>query len=259
MKKILCLFSVLTLVLISSCSSDDKNSNSENEKDETNEVLLKSTSYKSLTENRVTSITYEGNKIISKVDDTGNMWEYTYSGNLITKTAYFYDNELYYTMEYGYTNGKLTSQLQKNVALNDMDAPVNHKTVYTHNTDGTISYTLFDVANGVEVKSSSEGILTFKDGNLTKFEYFIDGVLRITNIYEYDTANSPTKNIVGLNLLIDFLNFYSVNNITKKTEKIGSSVSIDSFVYSYDSNNFPIKQEWFNTYGTLSGTYYYTY
>lgn len=251
MKKKLCLFVALTFALIS-CSSEETNP------EKNNDVLVKTIAYTSPNENRLSIFTYDGNKIVSQTSN-GLTDKYTYVGNLITKKESMQNDKLIYVMEYVYANGKLISQLEDHISQNDNEMLTDYKTVYTHNTNGTISYTMFTVINGVEVKSSSEGIITFENGNRTKFEYFNNGELRITYLYEYDTKNTPTKNVVGLNLLLDEEYLTSVNNLIKKTTVFSSSISTDSFVYTYDSNNFPTERKWFNIYNALSGVYNYTY
>ncbi|WP_431244293.1 hypothetical protein ACQ9BO_08045 [Flavobacterium sp. P21] len=188
MKKILCLFGALTL-LLNSCSSDDSSS------DSSDLVLLKKTIITDSDGEKVTTIyKYDGNKIVSAVDDSGDTGlYYTYTGDLITKIEFKYpDGTIDQINTFSYNaEGKLTTfvRVEPNIDWG-------HKEVYTYNTDGTIL-----------VKSYSGDSKTQTGGGVTSTIKFVDGevseIVAITanqpdHKYTYDNKNNPAKNILGM-------------------------------------------------------------
>jgi hypothetical protein len=243
MKKLLYLFSA-TLLVLSSCSSDDDTTSAP-----TATVLLKKASYVSTGESFTTDFTYSGNKLVSYVDSFGDKTTFTYTGELITKIVDT-DNKgvVDQTTEFTYTNGKLTSE----ISLEPGD-DYKYKTKYVHNTDGTISFEEFRVlvATGVEQKSDYSGKYTFIGGNLVKKEKS-SLASNSSETYEYDTKNSPLKNVIGFNLLMD--SDYSINNVIKRT----TPNDITTNTYTYNANGFPTEQKSFIN-GVSDGTTTFTY
>ncbi|MCD9576647.1 hypothetical protein [Flavobacterium soyae] len=235
MKKLVCLLSTVLLVF-TSCSKDDNDSS-----DSVSPMLVKkiTTTY-SDGERLTEEYHYSGNKIVSVTEGDGSVSKYTYTGDLITKIEYFDETGLLKdTSEYGYTDGLMTSYIEK------YDDDHNSKTKYTHNADGTISYEQFkvNIKTGLEVKFQQTGKLTYKDGNLIKAERLYDK-FETVEIYEYDTKNSPLKNILGWNLLLD--EEPAVKNIIKKVDTSGSQGNLhtDTYIstYTYDVNNYPTEK-----------------
>lgn len=238
MKKILCLFSALTLVL-TSCSSDE--GSSENALDN---VLPKTVNYlypNSPEDNDVSTIVYNGNKIVSAGYTNSDKQVYTYTGDFITKIEDLAEEgNISSTNEFTYENGKLKVDLLTEIGIKKYIT----KTVYTYNADGTVAFVSYDVDADTKVeKKSSEGVLTYINGNLTK-RTEVYGTASYTNTYEYDNKNSPFKNILGYALLIDFDN--SANNVTKQTKvsTYGDNVTTSVFtsVYEYNESGYPTKQ-----------------
>jgi len=255
MKKLLCLFSA-TLIALTSCSNDDNNSS-----DAASSILPKKVTFiNSNGDSSVETIVYNGNKIVSITEEDGSVTKYTYTGNVITKVEDIDEKgELGGTTEYSYTSGKVTSFVEKEIG-----DKYHYKTKYVHNTDGTVSYEEFriNVATSVEEEYGRIGKLTFKDGNLIKDENSYYGS-DFVKVYEYDTKNSPFKNITGYSLLLKTNS--SINNVIKETRSSGSgttaNTSVITLVYKYDVNNYPTeKVETFpNGTSTSSETAQYTY
>ncbi|KUJ62211.1 hypothetical protein AR687_09325 [Flavobacteriaceae bacterium CRH] len=277
MKKLLPFFGALALVL-TSCSSDDSNDASASIKPSRITYLDgdSETSY-------FIDYKYDGNKIVSETEDDGSTTKYTYTGDLITKKEDFgSDNQVDYTTEYTYTNGKVSSQIMKYSEIPGKNSSLSYydKLKYTYNSDNTVSYEGFYVSAsaGTEEKNGSYGTLTFQDGNLIKSVTTVNYGSTATYFYEYDTKNSPFKNVTGGSLLIDKGFEVSAHNITKYS---GSSVSVDkkiglsshaaksaastsnpyinTFTYTYDSNDFPTEGKSFDSDGALRETVKYTY
>ncbi|PWA07767.1 hypothetical protein [Flavobacterium laiguense] len=268
MKKLLYLFSACLLVL-TSCSNDDTNSS-----DSASMILPKSVKYTSPSypsDNSNATISYDGNKITSIKSEDGRT-DYTYDGNEIVKTidyddAGIKDSEAIYT----YTGGKLASYSHaENFTSKYPTGEYKTRTVYTYNSDGTIKtlYYTTDVTTGVETKTNNERLSTISNGNLVKVVEInsTPGSSVYTTVYEFDTKNSPTKNIAGFNLLvITDEGFGSINNIVKSTSSSvdgsnSSNTNVYKTVYVYDANGYPTKETSYEKDGTtVDGITEYTF
>ncbi|REG98644.1 hypothetical protein [Flavobacterium aquicola] len=264
MKKFSHFLLALILVLISSCSSDDSSSDSGN-----NLVLPKTISMTFPgfpSDNSKEVITYDGNKILTSVDEDSKT-VFTYDGNFIVKQVKFdlgnkgeeiKDTEVLYT----YENGKLkTRMLKKGFSTEYPNGQYIYKTVYTHNAYNQVTYVYYvvDAKTNMEVKDH-QGILNYKDGNLVKEEFIVTNDQRNVRSYEYDDKNDPLKNILGFNLLLNEVNCGN-NNIIKT---ISGASLLNPFVYIrnyiYSDNGYPTKMTSYTSDGkTIEYITEYTY
>ncbi|WP_343617802.1 hypothetical protein [Flavobacterium sp.] len=232
MKKILCLVGAIAFTF-ASCSKDDNDSSNNS-----SAILVKKITEFENGSPKTRTIQYDGNKIVSITEEHGSQTKFTYTGNQITKIEEFDENGLSNgASEYGYTNGLMTSYVEK------YDDTYNHKTKYVHNNDGTVSFEQFKVntLTGVEEKYGQSGKLTFKNGNLIKAERSYNGFDSV-DTYEYDAKNSPFKNVTGFNLLLD--DDQSVNNVLTETQTSGDNLntSVITYKYTYDANGYPTEK-----------------
>ncbi|WP_337968809.1 hypothetical protein [uncultured Flavobacterium sp.] len=250
MKNLLLLFSALTL-LLTSCSNDDNNSS------EDKSILPKIISYTypsaDLGTNSKNTIAYNGNKIVSVIDEDSKTL-FTYDGDLIIKQEQFRidqqanqskSREVLYT----YENGKLkTRTYRTNISAEYPEGNYTQKTVYTHTSNNLISYIdyLVDGDPKVEIKLG-EGTLTYEVGNLVKELQKVNSVIT-TRVYEYDKKNNPLKNILGYNLLLNEISELGKNNVIKTT--VSRSDYPNSFVFlttfTYNDKGYPIKHTSFD-------------
>jgi hypothetical protein len=247
MKKILYLFGT-SLLMLTSCTSDDKSSTDP----ATATLVMKDVYVDPSGQTSTRKITYKGNKIVKTVVGTYET-VYTYTGDLITKKEEFSNgNNISRTTEYNYENHKLKMGL-----TTEYSGGKTHKSkeIYIHNSDGTVDYEYYDIntTTGVEALYNSCKY-TFLNGNVVKE----DGGTSFLIIFEYDTKNSPTKNILGLNKFID--SRFSVNNEIKRTDNSnGSNPSISTSQYDYNADGFPTEQRNYGNDGKLNYTMQYSY
>lgn len=230
MKKILCLFGALSL-LLTSCSSDDNESN-----DNTDAVLLKKTIITDSEGDAVTSIyTYDGNKIVSIVDDSGDANEYyTYTGNLITKLEYrFPDGSIDQVNTYTYNaEGKLVTfvRTQTNYV---------HKEVFTYNADGTVTAESYSGDSESELMEGTVNTIKFVNGEVS--EIISPDASNEEHVYTYDTKNNPMKNVIGMDK-IAFIdgegNGVKFNILTDTSE---DELWTNS-TFTYNDNGYPTKE-----------------
>jgi hypothetical protein len=228
-------------------------------------VLLKKAINTNGNYNTTSTITYNGNKIVEinstrtgQDSGTGKI-VFTYTGDLITKVTEYNNGVLSDQTDYTYENNKL-----KSYVLIEGGGQYKSKGVYIYNPDGTVtreSYSI-DIATGVETNNDRDKVMTFANGNLVKEVeisnyYDSNGVLvstsKYTETYEYDTKNSPFKNILGFNIYFDDpYEMTQTNNMIKRTvlqESINNgqaqepSTYIYTRTYEYNSNGYPIKEE----------------
>ena len=195
--------------------------------------------------NRRTVMTYDGNKILTSVDEYSKT-VFTYDGNFIVKQVKFdidykgnevKDSEISYT----YENGKLkTRVLKEGFSTEYLNGQFIYKTVYTYVSDNEVTYDFYslDAKTNIEV-NEHQGVLYYKDGNLVKEEEFIlyndhsDAIVQ-----EYDDKNAPFKNILGYNLLLNEVSNGN-NNITSVSSLLKPFVYIRNYIYG--DNGYPTK------------------
>lgn len=226
MKKIIFLAS-LSLILLSSCSSDGSAS-------EPSPLVFVKKIIRTHSANDIETLTYiyDDNKIVSESSGGGFVATYTYTGNVITKIEERVNNNFQSSREYTYVDGKVATEVFKR------NYGGTNSYTYTHNTNGTISYKLFQSGN-----ETSTGLLTKVNGNIVKKELFSTGILSSTQVFEYDNKNNPFKNVLGFNLLIDtYEDRFFPNNRTKDSAD-GPDVN---YTFKYDTNNFPTEKKRIN-------------
>lgn len=224
MKKLIYLFCAFTFLF--SCSSDDSNENQP--------ILVTQIT----TNNIVSNLTYNGTKLISIVSESGNTQEFTYTGDLISKIKYYVLGSSNFTessFEYN-SDGKINM----GITLFQGNDPYGVKSVYTYNSDGTISYNFYlgNLVSQTELISSSKLFIGTNDEIVKVEEYDNDGDIFERYEYTYDTKNNPIKNITGFNKLPfnrDGKYFNVLNCITMG----GFSSENLTNQFQYNSNNYP--------------------
>ncbi|MBS7232452.1 hypothetical protein KHA90_15640 [Flavobacterium psychroterrae] len=252
MKKLLLLFSALTLLLIS-CSSDEKSSS------EDKSILPGTISYTYpsvyLGTNSKSTLSYDGNKLLTSIDESSKT-VFTYTGKVITKQEKFaVDSKGLETknieVNYTYENGKLKTRVtRRSFTVKYPEGEYIGKTVYTHTSDNLISYVEYSVNPDTKMETKvSEGSLTYKNGNLVQFKS-IRGSSVSTIVQEYDTKNNPLKNILGFDLLLTEVEF-SANNILKinRTDSEFPNPAVYLVNYIYNDKDYPTKRTSFTSDG----------
>ncbi len=240
MKKILCLFSALSMVLISSCSSDDSSTEGESA------TLLP----KKMVETTVVdgesgsityTITYDGTKLKDIALSDASRSVYTYTGDVITKVELYRSSVLYSTDVYAYENGKLVSK----ITTKAFSTSPQQKLTFVYNANGTVNANESEISNKVETKYDTTTLYTFANGNIVSTEYINGERDKITSTF--DDKKNPFTNVTGVKLLLDLdenFDFYSANNkLTTTTVSYDSTGKVTrtetlTATNKYNSNNF---------------------
>lgn len=233
MKKILCLFGALSLLLTSCSSNDDSDNNTD-----ADTVLLKKTITTDSEGDAVTSIyTYDGNKIVSIIDDSGDVNQYyTYTGNLITKLEYrFPDGSIDQVNTYTYNaEGKLVTFVRVKPESN-----YGHKEEYIYNADGTVTAKSYGGDNESQTDAGTVITIKFVNGEVT--EIISPDASWEEHVYTYDTKNNPMKNVIGMDK-IAFTdgegNGVKFNILTDTSE---DELWTNS-TFTYNDNGYPTKE-----------------
>lgn len=259
MKKLLTIFTILSLIT-SSCTSEE-NSDSEDKS-----ILPKTISYVYpniyLGTNTKSTLSYNGNKIVSSIDENSKTI-FTYTGDIITKQEVFdvdqqgketKTDEVVYT----YENGKLKTRIfREGITAQYPDGEYIAKTVYSHASNGTISYINYLVDKNTKLETKdNEGILTYENGNLIKHQ-----MARGIYVYEYDSKNNPLKNILGFNLLLNEISEIGKNNVVKTTfnSSLNSNTATYLTNYIYNDKDYPTRQTSYSGGGSIEYEIEFTY
>jgi hypothetical protein len=178
---------------------------------------------------------YNGNKIDRSMVN-GQLYEkYYYTGDLITKKEVYFDNQLRLIITYTYDNGKLATRLF--VDLNpDLDPSITEakKTIYTYNSNDTVSYEEYSGTASDQNTFSGTGIITLLNGQVIKSET-PNGITLIT----YDDKNYPWKNVTGFDKLIASNNVVIQGNNNVITIQYPNN-QINTNYYEYNDQGYPI-------------------
>ena len=196
-------------------------------------------------EKKVTKITF------TTFDGTSRKgyFKFTYSGNLITKIQEFTDaNKNVVTSTFTYTNGKLTSVVKEEIGKNKAE-----KISYTYNSESSITAKRSLGNSSQQLQVVGNETLYFSENKLIK--KVENGVLSSSSIYEYDRANNPLQNVMGMNAINVYLNttfgifsssgLEGIQNNRVKQSVYSSQGNLEYvlvFNTSYTSINFPDKK-----------------
>ena len=249
MKKIILVFSLV--VLLSSCSSDSSDSNSNQ--------LIKEIRATTGTSSLVFKYFYNGNKITSVQIGNNVVNQYEYEGDLIVSLFRYDYSNLSLEVHYEYDS---QNRLIKETAKEYQEGASDLRT-YTYNTDNTITRLSYNglTANPSNLYSTSK-IYLDATGKFFKIQDLIASNWITTLEVTYTDINSPLKNIIGFDkvtflsdTIIGFDTYISYN-------QSGSLYSSSNFEYTINSSNYPTQRT--QTYtnangGTTVSTYEFIY
>lgn len=240
MRKLFYAFSVFA-VLFASCSSDSDSSSVESA------VLLKKVIATDGSGTQTTDYHYNGNKVIDGTRSNGSKNVYYYTGDLITKVAFFESGSTVPSNEEFITYDAQQRIVETTIYYYSIGNNA-LKNTYQHNADGTISYERFTGDSSSQNTLIKRGKLFLNAaGEVIKVEHYdVDGALLENQVYAYDSKNSPFKNILGFNKLFVHHSMGKWNNIASygtynAANTLSHGYEID---YQYTSSNYPSTMVW---------------
>ena len=144
----------------------------------------------------------------------------------------------------------------------DQEGNEGRKDILTYNSDGTVLVTSYSGNYTTQTTLEGKNKVYFTDGEVSKDEYFNPaGILLKTVTYsDFDGKNNPFKNILGFNKISFFDDFTPgiSQNYSKVTTKFGSEpASIETYISTYNSNNYPITEIYKQDGETVSTSQYF--
>lgn len=234
MKKLLYLFSAVALTL-TSCSSEDDSNNS------SGTLLTKIIETYDDGTVETTDFEYNGNKIVSVSSDLDLRDEtiYTYTGDLITKEEYFFDdgiNSFEEVIDYEYdSNNRLIKSIRTD-EYGDIETDN-----FTYNSNGTVSFTT--IANST---TKASGTIYFNGNQPYKKEITenpgTDFEVSWVEESTFDLKVSPFANVTGFYKIIigtpSYTRGYPGIAGNSLDFKIDNTLEERS-TYTYNGNNMP--------------------
>jgi hypothetical protein len=253
MKKII---SLTFLLFILSCTSNDNQASTDTG------LLCNKKVKKDVNGNLIseTNFTYDGNKLVKAIETytsgSGEL-KFYYTGDLITKVDYYYNNTLTSTNSITYNSQQ--NPIQR--VLLDYTSNTGTKYVYNYNTDLLITGSEYrgDLTSQNQLYSNFTKTYTKTNGEITSYNEIntlISGGTgyRKTNNYFYDSKNNYMKNVLGYGKITILIgNFsdpynqenYCNQNVTQlqtSNNTFGSTPRNIVTLYTYNSNNYPISE-----------------
>jgi len=253
MKKLFYLFAFFTVVL-SSCSSEEENSSN------TVSKLIKKMITSSNGSNTTFNYVYNGSKLKEIRINNDNVAKYKYVGDNITSIENYLNGSLFYKTTFQYDNNqRVISQLEHYIGNNI----IAERTDFSYDLNNIISFQKYYGSISSQTTIGESGFI-YHDSNNENFkvETYNEWYLIKKTEWTYDTKNSPTKNIKGLNkqpfIFGKYFNFIT----SKEFDSNDNLINNLTYEYMYDSEDFPTSciQEYFengNLQSTSNITYFY--
>lgn len=217
------LFAFLVIAAITSCSGDD-NATETTQPD--NLLLKKTVTLSPSGETSTNFYTYEGNKLVSILDNNGLGTQFTYTGNLITYTKRTDSNsETETTLEYNNNNQKTKIMNHGKLIIDNTVYEQWKKQIFSYNEDGSVSVTTSVAHQENDWTLPSTEIITYT-GN---------SIIYLTTTITYDDKNHPMKNVIGYEEYTMPYNFLH-NILNMNIEGVGYA----DYSYTYNTNSYPV-------------------
>ncbi len=240
MKKTIHIVSCLCLLVLSSCSSSDSSSTPATESDILVTKIIEH--YANDDSTVTTDYTYNGKKLVSTLDSDGYRETFTYTGDLITSVKWYDDADTLLTLETFTYNSSNQMTLY---VLNDYSTDHGRKEVFVHNSNNTVSYTVYNGDNTTQTNLLASGTFYVTNGEVTKIETTTSAPSSSssTRIYTYDTKNNPFKNITGYDKM-NYINEEAIgvtrNILTDHFTSESGSDDMYTTTITYNGLNFPV-------------------
>lgn len=234
MKKIFCFLGFTAL--LTSCGGED---NTPYDSNAIQSTRLVTRTVETDDDNAITTTEYhyDGYKITNFTDSDNGSGVFTYDGNHITQAKYYDGSTLTQTDIF-------TFNAQGKVATHQMllhQEDYGEKEVYTHNADGTVTFTSYSGTLTEQTNADFNGKLFFENGEVIKKEISTGAGSVYTEVYTYDDRNNPFKNVTGLNEMFLYEDG-DITGINKNLLTTSGTLNPTSIEYEYDElSRFPTK------------------
>lgn len=180
-----------------------------------------------------TDFNYEGYKIVNFIDSEGSTGVFTYSGNIISSIKYYESEALVQTDLFTYnSSGQITSHTMQ-IHADDYAT----REDFTHNSDGTVSYTSWYGTIESQTEQDLSGKLFFSGGEVVKRETYLGSSLASQETFEYDAKHNPFRNVIGLNQA--FLFQGEIGGVFRNLVTASGTTNPMEIQYAYNIFDFP--------------------
>ncbi len=180
-----------------------------------------------------TNFNYDGYKIVNFTSSDGGSGVFTYSGNIITQIRYYDGTTLEQTDLFAFNAaGQITSHT---MLVHAIDYATRED--YTHNADGTISFSTWYGTLDAQPNADVTGKLFFNNGEVVKKETYLSGSLASSETYTYDDKNNPLRNVIGLNQA--FIYQLEIGGVLRNLLQTSGTTNPVDITYTYTLSGFP--------------------
>ena len=233
MKKFLTL-GALALFLMTSCSSDDSSDSVDN--GSTSVLLKKTIATDEDGYEYTTNYNYDGNKLTSVTDSEGSKMNLFYENDLLVKIEYSENNVVNQRDLLTYdSNNKLAT-----FNILDLDEDWAQKTLFTHNSNGTVSTVEYTGDLTEQTSLYGNGVITYNNGNIIDYTLTRPSESVESWTYTFDDKNSPLKNIASFDSFNLGYQEGGINNITAYINVMYGQTDSYNTTYTYNNDNYPL-------------------
>jgi hypothetical protein len=169
-------------------------------------VLLKKLQSKVMG-NDIEYLFFYSNRKVTKIEYTTfdgskrkGYFTFTYTGDVITKIQEFTSAQKnIFTSTFSYTNGQLTSVVKEEIGKNKAE-----RINFTHNATSSVTAERRVGTATAQDRIVENEVLYFHENKLIK--KVENGVISSSTMYEYDQANNPLQNVIGMDKINAYLN-----------------------------------------------------
>lgn len=230
----------IALFTLVSCSEDDATPTNPGE-NPVDAVLLKKTIETSLFGSFTRIYNYEGAKLLNVTYSTGGREEYTYDPDFdLIKTIKHYDENNIIVATYHFNYNLATGKL---VEFSESFDEYTSVTEFTHNADGTVSYTTDD--------GQQYGVIY--DNKFSLYTDLGPTTSMLWHNFELDDKKDPMMNVLGMDKLLGgdkpYLGYFGPkfgHNITDyhTTRADGAfNQQLQTSTYTYNNQGYPITEQ----------------
>ncbi len=224
-----------------SCNTESLDASSEKQEENSTDLILLKKIIETEKSGEVitTNYNYDRSKLTSFSSSDNYKTQYTYKNDKIIRVDNYQNNIsfAYTTLEYD-SNSKLTSYTAFYHTATNEELADRH--VLTYNSDNSVTDKVYKGDYTSQAIFSHTNTYVFNGTNVIKL---YDDNYEL--LFEHDEKNGVFKNVSAIEVLnivsIDFGGLESnSNNIIKRTENYNNNSEIQTILYTYNDNDYPI-------------------
>lgn len=242
MKKIL--FLVLVSCFLNSCSSDSGTpSTSDTDNILIRKIISTSPSGMGSSNTYATTYTYNGKKLVTANSNNDAVFQYYYTGDLITSIKFYFRGALQATTTFQYDGSNRLILWTEYVGA--PETRINREREFHHNTDGTITVDgrIFDSSENEFSPINTEKYFLNSNDEVERVEILSPNGTQVIQ-YTYDDKHNLFKNVIGFKeinkLFVEGNDANIISIIFSGYDPGNNNESAEVRTYTYNTEDFPI-------------------